>query len=43
MLSEKTIRNNISNIFAKLHTTDRSEAIVKARQAVLGGSATTER
>jgi DNA-binding NarL/FixJ family response regulator len=35
-LSEKTIRNNITNIFAKLHVTDRAEAIVKAREAGLG-------
>jgi DNA-binding NarL/FixJ family response regulator len=35
-LSEKTIRNNISNIFAKLNVTDRAEAIVKAREAGLG-------
>ncbi|MEV0272259.1 response regulator transcription factor [Hamadaea sp. NPDC050747] len=36
LLSEKTVRNNISNIFAKLAVTDRAEAIVKARQAGLG-------
>lgn len=35
-LSEKTIRNNITNIFAKLNVTDRAEAIVKAREAGLG-------
>jgi DNA-binding NarL/FixJ family response regulator len=35
-LSEKTIRNNITNIFAKLHVADRAQAIVKARQAGLG-------
>jgi DNA-binding NarL/FixJ family response regulator len=35
-LSEKTIRNNITNIFAKLDVSDRAEAIVKAREAGLG-------
>jgi DNA-binding NarL/FixJ family response regulator len=35
-LSEKTIRNNISSIFAKLNVTDRAEAIVKAREAGIG-------
>jgi DNA-binding NarL/FixJ family response regulator len=35
-LSEKTVRNNVSNIFTKLHATDRAEVIVKARQAGLG-------
>jgi DNA-binding NarL/FixJ family response regulator len=35
-LSEKTVRNNVSNIFTKLHVADRSEAIVKAREAGLG-------
>ncbi len=36
-LSEKTVRNNVSTIFAKLHVADRSEAIVRAREAGLGG------
>ena len=35
-LSPKTVRNLVSNIFSKLHVTDRSEAIVKAREAGLG-------
>jgi DNA-binding NarL/FixJ family response regulator len=35
-LSEKTVRNNVSNIFAKLHAKDRADAIVKARRAGLG-------
>jgi DNA-binding NarL/FixJ family response regulator len=34
-LSEKTVRNHISNIFAKLHV-DRSSAIILAREAGLG-------
>lgn len=36
-LSEKTVRNHVSSIFAKLHVADRSQAIVKAREAGLGG------
>ncbi|GIH61640.1 MULTISPECIES: response regulator [Microbispora] len=35
-LSQKTVRNNVSNIFAKLHVADRAEAIVRAREAGLG-------
>jgi DNA-binding NarL/FixJ family response regulator len=35
-LSEKTIRNNITNIFAKPNVSDRAQAIVKAREAGLG-------
>jgi DNA-binding NarL/FixJ family response regulator len=37
-LSPKTVRNHISNIFAKLHVADRAEAIVRAREAGLGGA-----
>jgi DNA-binding NarL/FixJ family response regulator len=36
VLSPKTVRNHVSNIFAKLHVVDRSAAIVKAREAGLG-------
>lgn len=35
-LSPKTIANNVSNIFSKLHVADRAEAIVRAREAGLG-------
>jgi DNA-binding NarL/FixJ family response regulator len=35
-LSQKTIRNNVSNILLKLHVADRAEAIVRARDAGLG-------
>lgn len=35
-LSEKTIRNHVSNIFAKLGVSDRSAAVVRARDAGLG-------
>jgi DNA-binding NarL/FixJ family response regulator len=34
-VSEKTVRNHVSNIFAKLHV-DRSSAIIMAREAGLG-------
>jgi DNA-binding NarL/FixJ family response regulator len=36
-ISLKTVRNHVSNIFTKLQVSDRSSAIVKARQAGLGG------
>ena len=35
-LSPKTVRNAVSNVFAKLHVADRAEAIVRARDAGLG-------
>lgn len=35
-LSDKTIRNNVSNIFTKLRVADRAQAIVRARRAGLG-------
>jgi len=38
-LSPKTVRNNVSNVFAKLHVADRAEAIVRARDAGLGQAA----
>jgi DNA-binding NarL/FixJ family response regulator len=31
------VRNHVSNVFTKLQVTDRSEAIVRARRAGLGG------
>jgi DNA-binding NarL/FixJ family response regulator len=37
VLSDKTVRNHITNIFAKLGVTDRAQAIVRARDAGLGG------
>lgn len=37
-LSPKTVRNHISNIFAKLQVADRAQAIVRAREAGLGSS-----
>jgi RNA polymerase sigma factor (sigma-70 family) len=35
-VSEKTVRNHVSNIFSKLQVADRAEAIVRAREAGLG-------
>ncbi|MEO3854999.1 response regulator transcription factor [Acrocarpospora sp. B8E8] len=35
-LSEKTIRNHVSNIFAKLGVSGRAEAVARARDADLG-------
>jgi DNA-binding NarL/FixJ family response regulator len=35
-LSPKTVRNYVSNIFTKLQVADRSQAIVRAREAGLG-------
>lgn len=35
-LSPKTIRNHISNIFAKMQVADRAQAIIRARDAGLG-------
>jgi DNA-binding NarL/FixJ family response regulator len=35
-ISGKTVSNHISNVFAKLHVTDRAQAIVAAREAGLG-------
>lgn len=32
-LSVKTVRNRVSDIFSKLHVSDRAEAIIKARDA----------
>ena len=36
VLSPKTVRNHISNIFDKLQVTDRANAIVRAREAGMG-------
>ncbi len=35
-LSEKTVRNHITRIFAKLEVENRSQAIVRAREAGFG-------
>jgi DNA-binding NarL/FixJ family response regulator len=36
VLSQKTVRNHVSNILTKLRVADRSQAIVRAREAGLG-------
>ena len=36
VVSHKTVRNHISNIFSKLQIADRAEAIVRARTAGMG-------
>jgi DNA-binding NarL/FixJ family response regulator len=35
-LSQKTVRNHVSNIFSKLQVVDRTQAIIRAREAGLG-------
>jgi DNA-binding NarL/FixJ family response regulator len=35
-VSNKTVRKAVSTIYAKLHTTGRTEAIAKARHAAMG-------
>ena len=37
VLSAKTVRNHVSNIFTKIQVVDRAQAIVKAREAGIGG------
>ena len=41
VLSPKTVRNHVSAVFAKLQVAGRSEAIVCAREAGLGGADST--
>ena len=41
VLSPKTVRNHVSNVFAKLDVRDRAEAIVRAREAGMGGEERT--
>ena len=38
-ISNKTVRNHVSNIFTKLAVADRAQAVVRAREAGLGGAA----
>ena len=40
VLNPKTVRNHVSNVLTKVHATDRSNAIVLARQAGMGGETT---
>lgn len=37
-VSSKTVRNHLSNVLTKLQVADRSQAIVRAREAGLGGA-----
>jgi DNA-binding NarL/FixJ family response regulator len=36
VLSPKTVRNHVSNIFSKLQVADRAHAIIRGRDAGLG-------
>jgi DNA-binding NarL/FixJ family response regulator len=36
VVSDKTVRNHVSNVFAKLHVADRAAAVARARDAGLG-------
>jgi DNA-binding NarL/FixJ family response regulator len=40
VLSEKTVRNYVSNVCAKLQVADRAEAILRARESGLGSGGT---
>lgn len=42
LVSPKTVRNHISNVFTKLQVTHRAEAIVRARRAGLGDDVAQE-
>ena len=42
-LSPKTVRNHLSNVLTKLQVADRAAAIVRAREAGLGGAGRDER
>jgi DNA-binding NarL/FixJ family response regulator len=35
-VSDKTVRNHVSNVFTKLHVTGRAEAVARARDAGMG-------
>ena len=35
-ISQKTVRNQVSNILSKLQVVDRAQAIIRAREAGLG-------
>jgi DNA-binding NarL/FixJ family response regulator len=37
VLSTKTVRNHVSSIFTKMQVVNRAQAIVRAREAGIGG------
>ncbi len=41
VISLKTVRNHVSNIFSKLQVTDRAQAAIRAREVGLGSSPST--
>ena len=41
VISMKTVRNHVSNIFSKLQVADRAQAAIRAREAGLGSSDST--
>jgi DNA-binding NarL/FixJ family response regulator len=41
VISMKTVRNHVSNIFSKLQVADRAQAAIRAREAGLGSSSST--
>jgi DNA-binding NarL/FixJ family response regulator len=43
VISPKTVRNQVSNIFGKLQVRDRAQAILKAREAGLGKRSKTSK
>jgi DNA-binding NarL/FixJ family response regulator len=43
VISPKTVRNQVSNIFSKLRVRDRAQAVVKAREAGMGRGSTIKR
>jgi DNA-binding NarL/FixJ family response regulator len=42
-IAEKTVRNHVSIVFNKLQVVDRSQAIVRAREAGMGGERASDR
>ncbi len=41
VISMKTVRNHVSNIFSKLQVADRAQAAIRAREVGLGGSSSS--
>lgn len=41
IISMKTVRNHVSNIFSKLQVADRAQAAIRAREAGLGAASST--